>query len=220
MDFSGKVLKTQSIFNAGGALAANCTGIMIGGLESSEKGYFVPMNTIDHSLATGYSSINIDGIEKERRDVYLLWTDKETSDMRHTCLARYSGTTLSGSVPYIINLENGYFMVLWQVFNDTSEESNSISYAFFDSSGNQISSRFSVNGVLSKDCQPILSQNRVVWYVNTPMGRDFYSLSADITALTAPKEESSLESSDKETHKQEQENREEEKEKITEVDGI
>lgn len=216
LDFSGKVMNTHSIFNVGGALAANCTGIMIGGLESSQSGYLVPLSTIDHSLATGYSSVNIDGIAKENRDIYLLWTDKNTYEMRHTCLARYTGVGLSGSVPYIVKIANDNFMVLWQRFTDGEEESNTLCYAFMDGNGNQIGNVYTVGARLSEDCAPIFAGDRVIWYVNTPDGREFYSVNANISALTPPKEEASpAVPSDKE-----QNDREEEKDKITEVDGI
>ena len=217
LDFSGKIVDTHSIFNVGGALAANCTGIMIGGLECSERGYLVPVSTIDHSLATGYSSINIDGIQKENRDIYLLWTDKNTGEMRHTYLARYTGVGLSGSVPYIVKVSSDSFMVLWQRFTDNQEDSNTLCYAFIDGGGNQIGNIYTVNARLSKDCAPILAGENVVWYVNTPDGREFYSVSADISALTAQKQANAAQNvpSDKE-----QNNREKEKDKITEVDGI
>lgn len=219
LDFAGKIIKTHSIFNVGGALAANCTGIMIGGLESSHSGYLVPLSTIDHSLANGYSSINIDGIEKENRDIYLLWTDKNTGEMRHTCLARYTGVGLSGSVPYIVKLAGDNFMVLWQRFTDGAEESSTLCYAFMDADGNQIGNAYTANARLSEDCAPIFAGDKVIWYVNTPDGREFYSVNANINGLTAQEKEDTSPSvpSDKE---QEQKDREEEKDKITEVDGI
>jgi len=224
LDFSGKVLKTQSIFNVGGALAANCTGAMIGGLEVSEHGYLVPMSTIDHSLATGYSSINIEGIERENRDIYLLWTDKNTWQMRHTYLARYTGVQLTGSVPYIVKLQDSNFMVLWQKFSDFDENSNTICYAFIDSYGNQTGSVYEVSGKLSQSCQPIVSGGKVIWYVNTDSSRVFYSINATIPALsedTASNIETPVDTEDTPTDisKEEQKPREE-KEKITEVDGI
>ena len=178
LDFEGKVLHTQSIFNVGGPLAANCTGAMIGGFEVGENGYFVPMSTIDHSLPTGYSNVNIEGPDRENRDIYLLYTDKETYEMRHTCLARYTGVMLSGSVPYIVKLENDSYMVLWQRFSDDKEESSTLCYAFSDGNGNQVGAVYTMEGKLSKWCQPIHANGRVIWYVNTVDGRDFYSVSA------------------------------------------
>ena len=240
LDFSGRVLHTQSIFNVGGPLAANCTGAMTGGLEVSDSGYLVSMSSIDHSLPTGYSSINIEGIDRENRDIYLLWTDKNTWEMRHTCLARYTGVGLTGSVPYLVKLNDTSFMVLWQRFTDYSNESDTLCYAFVDKDGKQIGQTQTVRGRLSQSCQPIESDGRVVWYVNTPDGRKFYSLDADFTKVQAeeipqtpsptdnipelilPAEpDADMEIVDnKEKENMKEETREEEKGKITEVDGI
>ena len=223
LDFSGKVLSTQSIFNAGGPAGANCTGAMIGGLEVSESGYLAPLSTIDHSLATGYSNVNVEGVDRENRDIYLLWTNKETGEMKHACLARYTGVGLTGSVPYIVKLAGDNFMVLWQRFTDSSEESNTVCYAFIDRNGNQIGETKEVTALLSEDCKPVEVDGRVIWYVNTADSRKFYSLSANIPSQTAepeiipPVEElPPAEIIDK------KENFEEapEKDKITEVEGI
>ncbi len=178
LDSVGKVCFTQSIFVAGGALAANCTGGMIGGLEVSDKGYLVPLSTIDHSIPTSYGNFDIQGITAENRDIYLLWTDKLNLTQRHTCLARYTGVGLTGSVPYIVKLSDGNFMVLWQRFFDNQEESNQMCYAFVDPDGNQIGTTYTVSAQLSECCVPIETDGKVVWYVNTESGRDFYSVNS------------------------------------------
>ncbi len=189
LDFEGKIVHTQSIFNVGGPLGANSTGAMIGNLEVSPTGFLVPMSTIDHSIPTGYSNVNIDGIDRENRDIYLLWTDKNTWEQKHTCLARYTGVALTGSVPYIVKLGDGNFMVLWQQFSDYSEESETIRFAFIDKNGNQIGKTHSTTGRLSESCKPIEKNGKVVWYVNTEGGRDFYSLISDANAYETFEEE-------------------------------
>lgn len=226
LSFDGKVVKTQGIFNVGGDLAANCTGAMIGGLEVSNHGYLVPISTIDHSLPTGYSSIDISGIERENRDIYLLWADKNTWELRHTCLARYTGVALTGSVPYIVKLADDNFMVMWQRFSDYDENSTAMCYAFVNSSGEIIGDTYEVNAVLSESCQPILSGDKVVWYVNTDDGRVFYNISANPPVISKDEQEPLKDKAETENPKIELENTKEEqkpreeKDKITEVDGI
>lgn len=184
LDFNGKVINTQSIFNTGGLAGANCTGAMIGGFEISDSGYLVTISTIDHSLPTGYSNINIDGIDRENRDIYLLWADKHTLELKHTCLAGYTATGLTGSSPYIVKLRSGTFMVLWQQFSDFSEESNTVCFAFIDKDGNQMGSTHSVTAQLSDSCAPIENNGKVVWYLNTADGRVFYSIDANSDAYS------------------------------------
>lgn len=181
LDFEGKLHRTQSLFNVGGPLAANCTGAMIGGFEVSDNGYLVSMSTIDHSLATNYTNVNIEGIETENRDVYLLWADKNTWQIRRTRITDYSDKKPSASVPYLVKLEGGDFMVLWQRFSDDSNISNTLCYAFIDSFGNQIGETLTAEGQLSESCRPIVKGDKVIWYVNTGSSRDFYAINADPT---------------------------------------
>ncbi len=224
LDIYGKVKRTQSLFNIGGPLAANCTGTMLGGFEVSESGYMAAISSIDHSLPTGYNSINIEGIERENRDIYLLWTDKNTWEMRHTCLARYTGVALTGSVPYLVKLEDGNFMVLWQRFTDSENESDTISYAFIDKDGKQIGKTQTTHAQLSESCVPIAANGRVVWYVNQSGTRKFYSLSADTSRFS--KESENASSLEKDIFVENKdiidstENLEEEKNEITEIEGI
>lgn len=222
LDSVGKVVKTQSLFNIAGPLAANSTGVMIGGFEKSDTGYLTAISTIDHSLPTGYNNINIEGIERENRDIYLLWTDKETWEMKHTCLARYSGLGFTGSAPYITPLEDGSFMVLWQQFGDFSDSSNTVCYAIVDKNGNQIGKTKTIRAQLSDSCAPVDIGGRVVWYVNTDSGRVFYALSTAVEEVSTESTAPSLEEIAPENggNIDSTKNLEEEKNKISEVEGI
>ncbi len=187
LDFNGKLYHTQGLFSVGGPPAANCTGAMIGGFEVSKKGYLVSMSTIDHSLATNYTNVNIEGIETENRDVYLLWADKKTWQVRRSRITDYSGEKLSASVPYLVKLEDENFMMLWQRFSDDSNTSSTLCYAFIDSLGNQIGEILTSEGHLSESCQPIEKDGKVIWYVNTSSGREFYAVNADpLQAMLIP----------------------------------
>lgn len=223
LDFSGKVLHTQSLFNVSGPLAANCTGAMIGGLEFSDSGYLVSLSSIDQTIPTGFSSINIEGIDRENRDIYLLWADKNTWEVRHTCLARYTGVGLTGSVPYLVKLKNGNFMVLWQRFSDYSDESDTFCYAFVDKDGKQIGQTQTAHGNLSQSCMPIEADGKVVWYVNTDSGREFYGVNSDFSAtvpdVNIPSQDEDI-INNKEKENIEEAPEEEKNDKITEVDGI
>lgn len=229
LDFYGKVLHTQGIFNAEGALGANCTGAMIGGLEVSDKGYLVTVSSIYQTLPTEFTNTTIEGIDKENRDVYVLYADKNTRELRHTCLASYAWSGYTASVPYIVKLDDNKFMVLWQRFADSEEESNTVCYAFVDGEGKQIGTSYTVTAQLSESCKPILSDGRVIWYVNTATSREFYSLNASVPDINplpkvetplpeepAPEEETDNVSDSDDAVEIEKPN----KDIITEVDGI
>ena len=179
LDFNGKLLHTQSLFTVGGPLGANCTGAMIGGFEVSKKGYLVSMSTIDHSLVTNYTNVNMEGIETENRDVYLLWADKNTWNVRRTAITDYGRDKLTASVPYLVKLSDGNFMMLWQRFSDDSNHSDTLSYVFIDPEGNQIGEILTAKGRLSESCVPTEIDGKVIWYVNTGNTREFYKVDAD-----------------------------------------
>lgn len=223
LDTSGKVIRTQSLFNIGGPLAANCTGTMIGGFEKSDSGYLAAISSIDHSLPTGYNNVSIEGINQENRDIYLLWTDKTTWEMRHTRLSHYSGAGLTGSAPYLVKLQDGNFMALWQQFDDFGNESNIVCYTIIDKDGNQIGETKSVLARLSDSCVPVDIGGKVAWYVNTDNGRRFYTLSTgDKKVLEEDEKKPSSEegTSTKGDAVDSTETLEEEKNKFTEVEGI
>jgi len=179
MTSSGKVFSTQSIFKVPGSASANCTGAMIGGFELSRGAYITAMSTIDHSLATDYSDTKIEGINAEERDIVILATDKDSKETTSTTLTYYSGDGKTASVPYLVKLESGNFMVLWQRFDTKSNSSNTFCYAYLDKNGNLIGEALSSEGYLSGSCQPVEIDGKVMWYTNTSSGRIFYEIDSE-----------------------------------------
>ena len=60
------------LFSIPGPTGANCTGVSVGGFEATEGAFTAVINSIDHSLATGYNSYFIEGIEQEQREILIL----------------------------------------------------------------------------------------------------------------------------------------------------
>jgi len=184
LDFKGNPEKVQSIFNAGGPLGANCTGIMTGGLEVTKTGCLAVINSIDHSLPTGYDSVSISGIENEERDIYLIALNGETGEIMHNCLARYTGLNKTGSVPKLVKVDEETYAVLWQEYDNSEALVTEaiVSCVLADGSGKLISDTVKIpNALLSDSCTPVINGNSLVWYVNTDAGRDFYSV--DLSAV-------------------------------------
>ena len=180
IDFSGNVFGEQNIYPVGGNSGANCTGVMTGGLEITPTGYLAAMNAIDPTIATNYLNTFIEGAEYENRDILLLWAKKDTWETKLTRLAKYSGSGYTAGVPKLVLLSGGNYAVLWSVFANSNEQSShyatEVCYAIVDASGNQIGGVKTLpNAILSDDCQPVVSGENVIWFVNTHSGRDFYS---------------------------------------------
>ena len=231
LDPLGNTRLVQSIFNAGGPLGANCTGMMTGGLEITETGYLAVINTIDHSLPTSYDSVMIGGIENENRDIYLIWTNKETGEIKHNCLARYTGLQRTGSVPHLVDLEDGTYAVLWQEYTDGESgiiKEAPVNCVISDGNGNPLTETVKISqALLSDSCTPVKAGNSLVWYVNTESGREFYSLNLSAVKGSLDEEEKA-EAAEKPQEPQESadnmvaEEKTEEKprKEILEVDGI
>lgn len=187
MDASGKVLSSAPIFAVPGPASANCTGAMLGGFEVSSSSYITALSTIDHALATDYGDTFIEGVAIEERDILIGVTNKKTKETKISPLTFYSGADKTASVPYLVKLGSGNFMVLWQKFDIFSNTSNTFCYAFLDRNGNLIGEAMQHEGYLSVNCQPVEFDGKVMWYTNTASGRIFYEINSNPTAHISSK---------------------------------
>ncbi|MEE0867716.1 MAG: hypothetical protein UIL37_05365 [Clostridia bacterium] len=186
LDFYGNVNKTKCIFNVGGNLAANCTGVMTGGLENTSEGYLTVLSAVDPLLPSGYNSLGIEGVPYENRNVYAVFTDKETWEHEIIQLATYSGRGVTASVPKLVKISDDKFVVMWTTISNYEfpVQSGGLFYAVLDARGQMLSNVvYCKDAALSDSCTPIAVGENVVWYVNTENGRDFYI--ADLSENTA-----------------------------------
>ena len=143
------------------------------------------ISSIDQSAPTGFNSLEIEGLDRDDRDIYLLFAERETWEQRHRVLAKYTGTDTSGSTPYLVKLDNSGFMVLWAEFKGDSDRSAGIRYAITNGLGEALTtsdlirSASAVPARLSASCKPVFADGKVIWYVNTDEGRTFFSVRAD-----------------------------------------
>lgn len=193
--FDGKVGVKKNIFEIPGKLGANCTGVFVGGFEVTKDKYLVTLSTIDHSKVTEYTSISIDGLQKEERDVYVYAVDKDydvdsSATIKSIKLTEYIDNNKTCGDPYLVKISNDRLAVLWEEFEiktDTygfhtwyydRQKSNGVKYCIIDSQGNKISSIKSIDkAVLGFNCQPVYVDGNIMWYVNNEFGqRTIYRL--------------------------------------------
>lgn len=170
-----------SVLNIPGATGANCTGVTLGGLAASSNSYLTAVNTIDHSKVTAYDSFNMTGLGRDERDAVLLVTPKSGSAAQQVRLTDYIGKGLLASTPYLVKLEENRFLVLWEEFayqgDSTQATDRGARCVEVDGSGRLLGETQSLPNVrLSADCQPILLDGAVTWYINTMAGRMFYQI--------------------------------------------
>ena len=139
-----------------GERGQNETGASVGGLAETSSGYVAAYN---------YDEGEISSWSKGNRIVYLHFVDKETKADRQYRLSEIPGTT-----PIIAptGLEGGY--VLWNGVNDLDRSNDTLYYVSYDAEGVPGPVR-TAKAPLS-DCQPILFDGGIVWYVTNSYPTD------------------------------------------------
>ena len=190
-DFTGLTVDAN-LFDIPGDSGANCTGVTVGGFEMSDTNYLSVINAIDHSKVSLYTNFQMIGLDKDERDVVVLVSAKGNADddkVKQIYLTDYVDKGKCGSTPYLVKIDGGLFMVLWQEFEYSVNNmvDKGLKYAYIDENGKLIGDiRDFEGGVLSSDCQPVVMNNKVMWFVNTTYGhRLFYTIDIDVPHITA-----------------------------------
>jgi hypothetical protein len=175
---TGSSYVTLDLFAIPGAIGANMTGVSVGGFGMSSADYLVAMNSIDHSKVSEYTSFDMIGLEKDQRDVILVSVPRNnltTSAVRQTTIAKYIGTDKYASIPKLVKLDDDKLMVLWQEF-DEKQLQEDLKYVFVDAEGQPIGDIQAVKNFVLSECQPIVVDNKVIWYAQENGMRTFYSI--------------------------------------------
>lgn len=178
----GKNYTEIDLFDIPGKVGANCTGVSVGGLESTKDHYVVAINSIDHSLASEYTSFNIVGIDKEQRDVILCTVPKThltDSQVRQIELSDYSSSNKTSSTPHLVKLSEDHLLVLWQEYDMTNPQDSVVRYVCVDNKGEKCTEVKTMNGATLSSCQPIINGDSITWFVDYSGKRLLYQLSLD-----------------------------------------
>lgn len=192
----GSYYSDIDLFNIPGSIGANCTGVSLGGFEISENNYLVAINSIDHSKVSAYTSFDMEGLVRDERDVIVLVSAKDntsTGNVKQIKFTDYVNQNKLASTPYLVKISDNRFAVLWEEIENladisntyavyegwysTNAVSNGLKYVIIDGDGNKVSDIKSMTDVhLSADCQPIVSNGNIMWYINSSGGRTFYTI--------------------------------------------
>ena len=151
----------------------------------------IAINTIDHSKVSEYTPYEIKGLDKDERDIVLLVSGKnntDTSKVKKVYLTDYINKNKLGSTPYLVKLSDNRFLVLWEEFEYTDNNKsvdNGVKYVQVNGNGEIISDiRLCTDLQLSSDCQPVLIDNNLTWYINGLDERKFYTLDLNSALIT------------------------------------
>ncbi len=164
-----------------GSIGQNFTGAMLGGFETSDTHYLVTgcCNTHDSNFANN-----------KVKNVFLSVTPKDESGEPQTIwLTDYTESgNYSTTNAQLVEVDKNHYLVMWEryaknsygYFSTVPEMGTYI--AIVDGAGNQLGRTMFINAQLS-DCQPIVANNKVIWYVTNNSVPQFYSFSADIANI-------------------------------------
>ena len=150
-----------SILNIYGRAGYNYTGVKMAGVASSDNYYLVAGASEDQTRMLDY---------QQASNIFVSVVPKDFSDNTQTefkWITDYEWTEndemidLFGvsRVPKFVKISNNCFLLMWEKL----ENDNHVYYTFIDGSGNQISEIYCDEAQLST-CEPIVSNNKVVWY--------------------------------------------------------
>ena len=143
----------------------NPTGASVGGFEISDDHYLVAANTVKQDK-------NFDSYKT--RNVFVAAVDKNTSKVTTHYLTNYDEGEETTTTPQMVKISGTRFMVLWT-------KGDQVYTAIVDNNGQKVGEIQHFTGSLS-DCQPVISNGKVVWYTWKNGDINFYDVNTtDLT---------------------------------------
>ena len=148
-----------------GSTGNNTTGASAGGFEISDDHYLVAANTVIQDST--FSS-------HKTRNVFVAAVDKNTSKVTTHYLTNYDEGEETTSTPQMVKISGTRVMVLWT-------KGDQVYTAIVDNNGQKVGEIQHFTGSLS-DCQPVISNGKVVWYTWKNGDINFYDVNTtDLT---------------------------------------
>ncbi len=146
-----------TLLSIAGDIGANYTGVSVGGLAASSSHYLVAVNSIEQ------------GSGGSRRDIYVLAASKENFTDEGVSAIRITNGAQSVSTPVLVKISSSRFLLLW------TQGGGTVNYCFLNASGSRASAIYTSEARLS-DCQPVVKDNKVTWYVTSGSSPVFYTI--------------------------------------------
>ncbi|MCM1480136.1 MAG: InlB B-repeat-containing protein, partial [Muribaculaceae bacterium] len=153
----------EDVFKIMGSIGQNYTGVCIGGMELSD----------DNMLIAG-TSVPQDSTWNKTKQKNLFIIRKSLSGNESaevTYLTNYSeGSNVTFSEPKLVKINGNKFMLLW---SETVSSQTKLYAVLLDGNGKKMGKTFSCAGSIS-DCQPIVYNGKVTFYVTNNSAPTFY----------------------------------------------
>ena len=143
-----------------GAVGQNQTGAALGGLAETASGYVTAF--CDNGTGSGSAG----------RTVYLSYTPKDAFTTARTSTAALTSPAASTPVLVSMGMTGGY--VLWNNMESGYTVGDTLYYAAYSAEGTVTAVRTAAAPL--SDCQPLVMDGRVIWYVTDQSAPTFYVL--------------------------------------------
>lgn len=159
------------------------TSILVAGTSIKEEDDFDTCTTQNLYLSvTDRKELEDDSDNNVSTTTTVRWITNFEDDGKHF---HHCATT-----PRLVKWNNNLFLLIWSE-TEYDEPTGKLYYEFIDGTGNQVGEIHSEQGEIS-DCQPIMKDNKVVWYTTDNKELCFYSIDETGTltkkTVTYPKE--------------------------------
>ncbi|MBQ7858297.1 MAG: hypothetical protein IJ351_06690, partial [Oscillospiraceae bacterium] len=166
LTYRWQAVEYVDVLSIAGESGSNDTGVSLGGFEVSDTAYLIAGNTV--SQGEDYDPAG-------QRNIFVSATAKDNFTVAGTKINYLTNYTADAAVevgnPQFVKVNANKYAVLWM-------ENRSLRCAFVDGNGNLLGDIVTAGGVVS-DCVPIVSGNRLIWYVTSNSGPAFMVMDLD-----------------------------------------
>ena len=155
--------ETAEILPIYGQLGANFTGVTVGGFAAAEQ-YYLTVGRTREQTEDGNPFQNLFVAVTEKADL----SKTEIRDLT----AYPEGSDVRLSNPRLAQIASDRFLLLWT-------EDSVLHYVFLNGAGETVGKTYTAADVPLSDCQPVVSDQAVVWYVTEHSTPTFYSIPLD-----------------------------------------
>ena len=166
--YNGRGVERVDVLPISGASGANDTGVSVGGFEYSDTNYIVAGSSVE--MGNSYDAFGL-------RNIFISTVNKSDLSVKTTYITRYSGDSPVVSNPMLVKLSPNRMLLMW------TEDDATLRYVLLKGDGSTVSSIVTAEGALS-DCQPVLMDGIVKWYVTDGTSVKLYSIDASTLRLS------------------------------------
>ncbi|MDD7428764.1 MAG: hypothetical protein SOU50_03045 [Oscillospiraceae bacterium] len=168
--YKSSYVNYENIFNIKGSIGQNYTGVVVGGMELSDKKILVSAASVPQDNTFGSS---------DQKNVMLISCPyvQGCGETKTTWLTSYkNGAGVDISEPKLTKINDNSFMLMW---TETKSKTTKLYVTMIDGNGDKKGKTHVFKDAYLSDCQPIVYNGQVVWYVTKNSKPTFYFLNAD-----------------------------------------